>query len=213
MSQQQPPAQPGQPTWQPGYPPAPPAPQPERKGWFARHKILSGLLVLGLLGIVISAMGGGGDERTSASPGSGAGAAVAEPAAKQAKPGTPVRDGSFEFTVTKVQAGVAAVGSDVFGEKAQGQFVLVHVTVTNIGTEAQLLMDSAQTVFDAKGRKFSPDTAAALHIKGNDVFINEINPGNTVKGVLVFDMPTDARAASIELHDSAFSGGVSVALG
>ena len=101
----------------------------------------------------------------------------------------------------------------MLGEKAQGQFVLVHVTVANIGTESQLLTDSAQTLFDAKGRKFSADTTAAIYIKDNDVFLNEINPGNTVQGVLVFDMPKDAAPASIELHDSAFSGGVSVALG
>jgi hypothetical protein len=101
----------------------------------------------------------------------------------------------------------------MFGEKAQGQFILVHVTVANIGTEPQLLMDSAQTVLDAKGRKFSPDSTAGLYIKDNDVLFTEINPGNTVKGILVFDMPKDAKPASIELHDSAFSGGVSVKLG
>lgn len=210
-----------QPAWQqPGYPPAPPAPQPEKKNWFARHKILTGLLVIVLLGIVIGGTGGGSDQPvTSGAPAAQAPAGSPEPAAAEdAKPkasavGTPVRDGNFEFTVTKVQRGVASVGDKVLGEKAQGQFVLVHVTVANIGTESQLLTDSAQTLFDAKGRKFSADTTAAIYIKDNDVFLNEINPGNTVQGVLVFDMPKDAAPASIELHDSAFSGGVSVALG
>jgi len=126
--------------------------------------------------------------------------------------GTAVRDGKFEFTVTKVQPGVAKVGDSFLEQKAQGQFVLVHVTVTNIGDEAQYFSDSEQKVKDVQGRQFSADTSAAIHIKGNDVFLNEINPGNTVKGVLVYDMPKGAKPASIELHDSPFSGGVTVRL-
>jgi hypothetical protein len=219
MTQQQP-TQPDPQTWQPGYPPAPPAPQPSKQSWFARHKILTGLLAIVLLGVVIGAMGGS-DEGSPDTAGPAAKApAAGAPAGGQAQDapakaalGTAVRDGNFEFTVTKVQPGLASVGSDVLGEKAQGQFVLVHVTVANIGTEPQLLMDSAQVVLDAQGRKFSPDSAAALYIADNDVLFTEVNPGNTVKGILVFDMPKDAAPASIELHDSAFSGGVSVALG
>lgn len=49
-------------------------------------------------------------------------------------------------------------------------------------------------------------------IEDNEVFLNEINPGNTVKGVLVFDMPKGTTPASIELHDSMLSGGVTVSL-
>ena len=124
-----------------------------------------------------------------------------------------MRDGQFGFTVTKVEPGVTSVGGDMLGEKAQGQFVLIHVAVENIGTEAQLFSDSSQKVRDAEGRQFSAETGAAIHLEDNDVFLNEINPGNTVTGVLVFDMPKDAKPTSIELHDSPFSGGVTVRLG
>ena len=124
-----------------------------------------------------------------------------------------MRDGQFGFTVTKVEPGVTSVGGDMLGEKAQGPFVLIHVAVENIGTEAQLFSDSSQKVRDAEGRQFSAETGAAIHLEDNDVFLNEINPGNTVTGVLVFDMPKDAKPTSIELHDSPFSGGVTVRLG
>jgi hypothetical protein len=126
--------------------------------------------------------------------------------------GTAVRDGKFEFTVTKVDRGIKQVGGDLLGEKAQGRFALVHVTVKNIGDESQLLDDTSQVVRDATGREFDADSVAAMSIEGNDVFLNEINPGNTVKGVLVYDMPKDAEPASIELHDSMYSGGVMVSL-
>lgn len=217
--------------WQPPTIPAPPAPEPPSRSWFARHKILTAILALVAVIVLAQAVSGGDDPApaavtkpaASASPDAQSAlpeqpAETDEPAEPKepdqtAKLGTAVRDGQFEFTVTKVQAGVAKIGSDMFGEKAQGQFVLVHVTVENIGDEAQYFSDSDQKVQDAKGREFSADTGAALYVEDNDVFLNEINPGNTVKGVLVYDMPKNTRPASIELHDSAFSGGVTVRLG
>lgn len=213
--------------WQPPYPPAPPVPPAGPKSWFVRHKVLTGLLALLVLGVVVSALGGGGDTTTPSvagtAPATGAPTTAIAPATKApvakapkakaaATIGTPVRDGKFEFTVTKVQTGVASVGEDVLAQKAQGRFVLVHVTVKNIGDQGQTLLDSDQKLLDATGREFSTDTGAGILIKGNDVFLNQINPGNSVSGTLVYDMPKDATPASIELHDSMFSGGVTVSL-
>lgn len=127
--------------------------------------------------------------------------------------GDPVRDGMFEFTVTGVDTGVARVGDEVPGEQAQGQFVLVQVRVENIGEEAQYFAGSAQTLVDTDGREHSADEAAALFIEGSDSLFTEINPGNAVDGVVVFDIPTDAVPAVLELHDSLLSGGVTVDLG
>lgn len=62
-----------------------------------------------------------------------------------------------------------------------------------------------------KGREFSSDTTAAIYLD-DKVFLNEINPGSAVKGTLVFDMPKGTQPASIELHDSPFSDGVTVRL-
>jgi hypothetical protein len=224
----------------PLQPPAPPLP-PKQPSWFARHKLLTALLALVLLVVVVQAAKGDSG-RTPAGAGTAATAssAPAQPApvkpapakpapakpapakpapAKPAptkpagpKVGTAVRDGKFEFTVTKVETGVKRVGPDFMAQKAQGQFVLVHLSVTNIGDEPQTLIDSEQKVRDAAGRQFSTDSGAALVIDGNDVFFNEINPGNTVRGVLIYDMPKGARPASIELHDSMLSGGVTVSL-
>jgi hypothetical protein len=43
-------------------------------------------------------------------------------------------------------------------------------------------------------------------------FLEDINPGNEVKGKLIFDVPKPTKLTAIELHDSMFSGGVKVAL-
>jgi hypothetical protein len=211
------------------------------RSWFARHKLLTALGVLAVLVVGISlASGGDGDapaagagtspsapaatedaapeatapettapETTAAGPAEDA--APAEPAA--AGIGQPVRDGKFEFTVTSVEPGVARVGNEFLNKTAQGQFVLVHLTVTNIGDEAQYLFGDNQYAYDSAGRRFSADSEAGIYLEESASFINEINPGNTVEGIVVFDVPTDVTLTSLELHDSAFSGGVTVALG
>jgi hypothetical protein len=205
-----------------------PAPEaPAKRSWFARHKILTTLGVLVAFVVVVSALNGGGSGETPAAgqdtpavDASEPAAAAQEPAAEEpaaqepaaAGIGTPVRDGKFEFTVTAIEPGVPQVGSDAFGQKAQGQYVLVRLTIQNIGQEAQYFDGSSQKAFDAQGREFSADGGAAIYLDDSNSFLNEINPGNTVNGTVVFDMPLDAAITKLELHDSPFSGGVDVTL-
>ncbi len=211
-------------------PAAAPAP---RCSWFARHKVLTTLGAVVLVVGVAGALGGGDDDTAGTASGSasateaGAVAPAAGEAAAEEAPapeaaaedpaaagmGTPARDGKFEFTVTSIEPGVARIGSDVLGKDAQGQFVLVHVTVTNIGDEAQYFDGSSQKLVDAQGRTHSADTSAAIYLGDAESFLNQINPGNSVQGTVVFDLPADATPASLELHDSMFSGGVTVTVG
>lgn len=124
-----------------------------------------------------------------------------------------VKDGKFAFKVTKVDKGLSQVGESFTVSKAQGQYILVHLTVKNIGDEAQLFSDSAQKLVDARGRTFDADSgAAAIGLKDSNAFLNNINPGNSVKGILLFDVPKNLTLRSVELHDSIFSGGVTVSL-
>lgn len=157
--------------------------------------------------------------RTAALPAaSAATTAVAKPAPKPAaKPaselGKGVRDGKFEFTVRSVKCGIAVVGDNPYiQEKAQGQFCAVQLSVENIGDEPQSMFADNQYAFDTKGRKFSANSMASMADESSQVLWEEINPGNAVKGNVYFDVPKGAKVTSLELHDSAFSGGVKVRL-
>ncbi|PWD50739.1 DUF4352 domain-containing protein [Serinibacter arcticus] len=232
--------QPQQPFPPQQLPPQPPV-EPKRRSWFARHKVLTGLGALVVVGIVAGVAGGGGgggdtdaaapapstsetepaattEAAPEATPEAEAAApeaeTVAEPPAEAAPGiGAPVRDGKFEFTVTGIEGGVPLIGSDMFGQTAQGQFVLVSVTVANIGDAAQSFFGDNATLVDDQGREHSADSTAAIYLESSESFYTEINPGNAVDAVVVFDIPADAVPTSIELHDSMFSGGVTVALG
>lgn len=127
---------------------------------------------------------------------------------------TPVRDGKFEFVVKSVQPGLTQVGDNPYlAKKAQGQFVVVTLSVQNIGDRAQGFSPSDQKLTDNQGRSFDSDADAQIALGGSDIPVwDNINPGNTVDVKIVYDMPRDAVPASITLHDSMFSGGATVAL-
>ncbi|XRQ13845.1 DUF4352 domain-containing protein [Actinomadura welshii] len=128
--------------------------------------------------------------------------------------GREYRDGKFAFTVTKVKKGVKKVGNEYFGDTAQGQFVFIHVTVENIGDEARTFTHHNQTLIDTKGREFEADPEASLWSEQKtNSFLQQINPGNSVKGTLIYDVPRGTKLQAVELHDSMFSGGVTVPLG
>lgn len=201
---------------------APQPPQPPRK---KRHWVRNSFLgIVGVIVIIIIASvaaSSGGHTTAPASSAGNAGsttpAAAPQAAAAAAKIGSPVRDGKFQFTITSVtQAKSVGDTANGLGDTAQGQYTIVHVTVANIGTQAQTLDDSAQYVYDTSGRKYDVSTSADIDLNSangaDSVFLNDINPGNTVNGELAFDMPAGAKAVKAELHDSPFSGGVTVNL-
>ncbi len=188
--------------------------QPKEGNWFKRHKILTVILGFILLGVIVSAAGGGSDSNKSASTGSGS-SVKTEDKETVAKVGEPARDGKFEFTVKSVTCGKASVGTNQYLTKtAQGQYCLMDLTIKNIGNEKQSLLSSDQKLFNAAGQEYSADDTATMYNSTDtaSTWYNDINPGNSVSGVIVFDLPKDQTPVSAELHDSAFSNGVKVNL-
>jgi hypothetical protein len=138
--------------------------------------------------------------------------ATQAPTAEDAGMNQPVRDAGLEFTVTGIECGIARVGSSAFGEDAQGQFCKILVTIKNIGNEAELWTDSNAYAYIAAGQKFETSSASFyLEDLGNG-FLENINPGNSVHGVLLYDIPQDQALVSVELHADFLSRGVTVKL-
>jgi hypothetical protein len=124
-----------------------------------------------------------------------------------AGPGDPVQVGFFTFTVTAIEDGQTSFGGPPAIRVPRGQFVLVYFTVHNDVLSPRPFAVEYQ-LFDGEGRKYEGHIADR-----GDLFQVDINPGDTVAGVLVFDIASDAEPLSIELHASPYSGGVTVLLG
>ncbi|HVX58448.1 MAG TPA: DUF4352 domain-containing protein [Candidatus Saccharimonadales bacterium] len=186
----------------------------EKSGnWFKRHKILSIILAFVVIAVIASATGGGSKKSNtgSAKPSD----STSSKAAPTVKIGQEADDGNFAFTVTSIKCGEPNVTdrSGYLTKSAQGQYCLLNLTVKNIGNKAQTLDSMSQYLFNSSNQKYSSDSEATIYENPtNGTFLNSINPGNTVNGIVVFDVPKDVTPVTAELHDSSLSGGVKVNL-
>ncbi|MEP7194028.1 MAG: DUF4352 domain-containing protein [Actinomycetota bacterium] len=175
--------------------------------WFRRKRLTLPLALIAVILAVLAvlAVNGRSNTGTVASPTK---AAVVTPDI-----GTKVRDGTFEFVVTGVERpGKSFMGKA--GEKltAQGEFVIVRVDVTNVGSKEKRLSCACQYLFNDKGTKFAP-SPSILRTKDALKYVEWINPGATVKDVSVlFDISPGTKLDEIELHELPYSQGVSVKL-
>jgi hypothetical protein len=182
------------------------------RNWFARHKVLTGIAAFIVL-IVIVSVAGGGSTKKSGNTSNGAKAAASK--ATTAKIGEPVRDGQFEFVITSNKCGETTVGTSQYAQaKAQGQFCRVNMTIKNIGDKAQSLFADNQKLVDGSGKEYSYASTATIYAAptGGSTWYDQINPGNTVTGDVIFDVPAGVTPVTAVLHDSSFSGGVKVSL-
>jgi hypothetical protein len=202
-------------------PPPGPAGKQKLKVW---PWIAGGAGVLVLL-IILGSVAGGNDQKnepaTSQSRTLRTSAPIAVPTATAPRTteapvvvgmGQEARDGKFGFTVTDI--GTSQTAGDPSNQfmqtTAQGVYVIVTMTVKNIGNEPQAYFGANQKLIDTAGREYSPDSAAEMWT--NKDIQTDINPGNQVVVKSIFDVPPGTTAAKLELHDSAFSGGTTVTL-
>lgn len=124
--------------------------------------------------------------------------------------GEEARDGNFSFVVTGVKRAdsVAHPERPEIEKAAQGEFVMVQMHVTNVGVEPQKFFVSFNTLSDGSA-VYKSDDEAWLYL-GNTVA--DLNPGDSIDTVTVFDVPRGAAATSVELHDGPSSTGVRVGL-
>lgn len=184
--------------------------------WFKNKLIIVPLAAVVLIVIILAATGRF-DRGTSDTAKSGVQPTVTstpQALAATAGIGTKVRDGKFEFVVT----GVEHLGKTFEGKvgkklTAQGEFVMVRVNVTNIGSEAQAPLDcQCQVLFNDKGQKLET-SPAILSTKEALKFVQIISPGDTVEGApVLFDVPPGTKLDNIELHGFPTSQGVKVKL-
>jgi hypothetical protein len=124
-----------------------------------------------------------------------------------AEPGTVASDGQFTFNV----AGVTRSTKESLMADPQGEWVVVAIDIANTGDKAATFFPGNQKLIDAEGREYDADTAAAYSFNDDSVMA-DLNPGLAVRINVPFDVTPGLEIDAVELHDSAFSGGVRIAL-
>lgn len=118
-------------------------------------------------------------------------------------------DGAFAYSVHGVEVGTTVTSADAPVEKtAVGEYVVVHMTVTNIGDVATPFLGTFQKLL-AGGTVYSIDDEATFYLGGG---IAELNPGDQADVAVAFDVPPGTTPEAIELHTDPLSPGIQVPL-
>jgi hypothetical protein len=81
------------------------------------------------------------------------------------------------------------------------------MSVTNIGNEEITFFDDNVKLTNEAGQEYSADGTAGVYLEDNDTFLSGINPGNTLEGTVVFDIPADATPTAVVLSSGGLFGG------
>jgi hypothetical protein len=119
-------------------------------------------------------------------------------------------DGSFTFVVTGVESAptVTDPTNAYVSKTAQGEYVIVHLTVMNTGQAGQTYLSTLQKL-KAGANTYGPDDEASFYL-GHAV--EEVNPGNQLDTSVAFDVPPGTVPDFVELHESPLSSGAQVSL-
>ncbi|NMO49972.1 DUF4352 domain-containing protein [Actinoplanes sp. TBRC 11911] len=185
----------------PPEPTPPPPPPDEKRRW---PWIAGGVVVVAVLGVGLFTLVRGGSDADPDAAGTTAGAA---------QMGQPATDGGFQFVVSGMKCGAKSVGGDLLGRQAQGQYCILDLSIKNVGGAARKLDTMPQKASDATGADYTADAVAGTYANTDQPkFLDDIVPGDTVTGELVFDVPPASKLTSVELHESMTSPGVRVPL-
>lgn len=177
--------------------------------WFKKKRIIVPLALVVLIGLS-TAMNGGSSGSSSTATGTDSTSEEAAPEA-MAKIGDTVTDGDWSYVVSNLKCGVKQVGSSLLGAEAQGQFCIVSISATNNGTKADYFLGSDHKLYDVNGSEYESDSSAWIYLEDN-MLLDKVNPGNTSKGQIVFDVPETADLDYILVTSSFLSDGVKVSL-
>jgi hypothetical protein len=166
--------------------------QADQRNWFAKHKILTAILVLILIGIISSS---GNKSSNTSINNRGTAQNGTKKEEVMAKLNDTVTDKDLVFTATAVST-AKLLGNSYTKKDAQGTFYVVTLNVKNTGKETATIDSSMIKITDSQGRKFDRSiegqTAKGMAQGKVDMFLQQVQPGLSVTGDIVFDLPDDA---------------------
>lgn len=196
-------------------------PPPNRNVGLIVGAIVAAVVLIMIAGGVIAAVlianrdsGGSDDTTVAASDAPAGGDTTSEggtvPSADSTAPtsgrgsiGKPIRQGDLVITVTgQPRCGVKSVGSGYGAYETQkGQFCLIDLKFENTGAKALKPTDFSTYLIDENGGETYVDFSSyKANPDGKQPLFENIYPGKTAVGVIVFDLPADQKPAELKMN-------------
>jgi hypothetical protein len=105
-------------------------------------------------------------------------------------------DRAIEYTINSAET-YETIGGEFTQEEPDGIFLVVQMELTNQGDESFSVSTAAYSALDSNGNSFDPDSGAGVYldqdsrIEAEAISFDQLNPGLSTDGALVFDVPED----------------------
>ena len=160
------------------------------------------LSLLGVLALVIMACGGS-SANAGTKIGSGAAPTNTAKVSKHFKVGDQVNVGdTYVVTINSVKT---SHGGEFDSRKSGDIFLVVDLSIKNVGTEEEIISTLDFTLKDATGQRYD-DT----YMEGATDPGGKLEAGDLVKGQIVYEIPSNQHQFSFAFAPDLFSGGQTV---
>lgn len=121
--------------------------------------------------------------------------------------GEKVTVGDITYIVDDVYS-ASSLSNGFMSKEADGIFLIVDLTIENVGDDSTSILPDYCTLVDSKGRKFSYDSDSSLLTTNldeidKDLFLKQLQPGLPTKGEIIFQVPI-GESFVLEVSDSLF---------
>ena len=167
-------------------------------------KIVLGIIALFL---IMTMLGSSDDNTSNQSPATTTNQATSDQKTESTstvyKMGDRVVVGDMAYTVTNFrEAGL--VGDQYANAKPNGIYVIVDMTIENLGKESTTISSSYAKIIDSQERTSESDPTAWVYLQDN-ILLKQIQPGLPVRGQEIFDVP-EGITCNLQVTDSAWGG-------
>lgn len=121
---------------------------------------------------------------------------------KVASVGEKLRLKGTQYQVTSVKTASTVGDPSIGGERANGVFIIAKLRLTNLKNEPATIDSENLPLIGGNGKRYTTSDDAAFAVGGGDIFLEEIQPDNTERGTLIYDVPKRALSgAKIQVED------------
>jgi hypothetical protein len=188
-------------------------------GLFVSHRWLSAIgAVVSIVGIILAAVVNVSFAKAVSGPGPAANSGSAAGGGTGGKPtagiGQAVTSGDLQFVVTGKDT-AHTLGSDGLESHAKGKYVILDLKVKNVGKDsATFNAGPSQVAYDSSGNKYetSDDAMMSGNSADQNSFLQQLNPGQSETGRLVYDVPSSVNLVKVDLHGGMLSSPAHVSL-
>lgn len=187
-----------------------------QRPWYRKKRWI---VSLGLLLVIVAASagssGGGGDSSSeSASNGGGSGGESTQEERTSGRVGQALTNAGTTYQVTNVDTTKTIGDPDLGGARADGQFVVVSLRLTNNKDETKTFTQANAKIETSDGNQYETSDKTTLAFGDEGLLLKDIQPDLTTRGKLAFELPpSKVSGSTLVIEDIFGDGSVRVNLG